>query len=346
MDITFEHLGRLHLLWVAPLLAALCYAAAVARHRAMRRFATENLIAWLAPTVSPARRAVKSTLVIVAIALLAIGAADPRWGIYYVDVQRRGVDVFFCLDVSRSMLAEDASPNRLERAKQYIRDMLEAAHGDRVGLITVAGEAALQCPLTVDYGAMRMILDDVDTRSGTRGGSLLGDAIRLATESFTDEVKGYKAIILFSDGGDQESFPAEAARKAADELGIRIYTIGLGDVGQGARIPIGGGANRKYLEFEGQQVWTKLEPDMLRRMAVGGDYIPAGTSLVDMGRLYERRIATADQREFDSRTTERKRVQFVWFVVPAALLLLVESLLSDRRVTTAGDEMTIWETPA
>jgi len=337
-SVRFEQLAYLHALWAVAALLGVMLLGSSRRRAALRRFADVHLLPFLAPDVSPLRRGIKSALVLTALVGIVLALIDPRWGLYFEDVKRRGNDVIFVLDVSRSMLAEDASPNRLERAKQYIRDVLEGLGGDRVGLVTFAGEAALQCPLTIDYGAMRMVLDEVDTRSGTRGGSLLGDAVRRAADSFADELRGHKSLIVLSDGEDMDSYPVEAAREIYEKRGIRVYTVGLGDSATGARIPVTSGGPKTYLEHEGQQVWSRMNPAILEQMALaaGGAFIPAGTSMFDLAGYYNEKIVTADQREFEARQVQRYHVQFLWFAAPALLLLLIESILSTRRSGANG----------
>lgn len=333
MDVQFDNELAIHLFWAIPLLTLVYVYGFYKRRRALASFATPNLIVRLATTVSFGRQRIKATLAVLAIAFLIMALTGPRWGVHFEDVQRRGIDIIFCLDVSRSMLAEDVAPNRLERAKQYIRDVVERLAGDRVGLVTFAGGSVVQCPLTIDYGTFRMVLSDVGIRSSARGGTLIGDAVRMAAGSFADEVKKYKAIILITDGEDQESYPVEAASTAFSERGVRIYTIGIGDLDEGARIPITQNGQRTYLQHDGQEVWTKLDTKTLEHMALagGGAYIPAGTSQVDMGQIYEQKIATSELREFETTRIKRYDVQYQWFAGLAFALLMVESLMTERK---------------
>jgi Ca-activated chloride channel family protein len=334
MDIRFENLTYLHLLWAVLLLFGVAVFGFARKRRAQERFATANLIGYLTSRASRPRQWVKAVLLLTAAVFLVLGVIDPRWGRYYENIPRRGIDIMFVLDVSRSMLAQDLAPNRLERAKQYIRDVIEVAGGDRVGLVTFAGAPVLKCPLTVNYGAFRLTLDEVNVKSSPRGGSLIGDGVRLAADSFVDEIKDHKAIVVITDGEDQESYPVEAAREAFKDKGTRIYTVGLGDEAEGARVPAKNGRPGLYMKYKGQEVWSKMNPQTLKEMAVagGGAYIPAGTKMVDMGGLlYEERIAQQEQREFEASRVERYKVQYQWFASLALLLLFVEMLISDQR---------------
>ena len=247
-------------------------------------------------------------------------------------MQRKGIDLMVCLDVSRSMLAEDIAPNRLERAKLELGDMLGEMRGDRVGLVTFAGDAALSCPLTINYGAYRMTLNETGTRSSIRGGSLIGDALRVAVDSFTDKVKGHKAVLLITDGEDHESLPVDAARDAR-EKGVRVFTVGLGSVGKGARIPITVNGQIQYLQHNGQEVWSTMNEDVLREMAVegGGSYFPMGTRDADFAIVYEKIRSRVEARELETSRTELYHARFQWFAGVALFLLILETLMTDRK---------------
>ncbi len=330
MDLGFDHAEWLHLLWAVPLLG-LVYAWGFSRNRAaLGRFATANLMGFLVPSISMGRRRIKAGLVLGALAMVVMGMTGPRWGMHYEEVQRRGIDLFFVLDVSNSMLAEDLAPNRLERAKLDIKDMLDVLPGDRVGLITFSGESSLTCPLTINYGAFRLGLDAVDTRSAPLGGTNIGDAVRMAVGSFTDKAKEHKAIIVMSDGEEtDDSYAVEAAQKAFEERGVRVFTVGYGDSVQGGRIPVVSGGQRTYLKFEGQEVWTKLQPGLLQSMAAvaDGGYF----SNADFAEVYEHVQNKVTRRTFESTRKEMRYPRFHWFAGAAIALLMLETLVTDRK---------------
>lgn len=338
MEYDLHNLPAVHLFWLLPALVGLYAYSFRRRRRALERLATANLVGHLTAGVSVTRQRARAILRLLGCALLVAALVDPRWNAHYEDVPQHGVDVMFCLDISRSMLAEDVTPNRLERAKQYISDIVATLSGDRVGLVSFAGSAALKCPLTVDYGAFRMALDEISPRSSPRGGTLIGDAIRLAVNSFTDQVKNYKSIILITDGEDHESYPLEAARQAHEQLGVRVCAIGIGDPDQGQRIPVEQDGTRVYLQHEGQEVWSKLEGATLEAIAkeTKGIYVPAGTHQVDMGQVYEQMISTTEQREYETSRIKQFDVQFQWFAGAALVLLACEALMTDRRRAAAG----------
>jgi Ca-activated chloride channel family protein len=270
-------------------------------------------------------------LIISTTLLICLSLLDPRWGTKYKEVEQQGIDTFFVLDVSRSMLAEDVRPNRLERATTAVEDVLDVMGSDRAGLITVAGDAALTVPLTLDYGSLRLALDDISPRSVNRGGTMIGDGIRLATASFTDDVQDHKAIVVLTDGEDMGSFPVEAAADAATH-GILVYTVGFGDATTGARIPTTTYGQPSYIQHHGSDVWSVMNPDELTNVANagGGVFVPAGISNLDLASIYAKRIATESGRSFDSVKLEQYIPRFQWFAIPALLLLLGDSWMSLR----------------
>lgn len=343
MPFTFEQPWSLHWLWPVVAAAALLWWGFGLRRRAMRLWADAGLFERLAPGASALRFLVRGSIALLACLALVVALLDPRMGDTPAEVQRRGIDVVFVIDVSRSMLAQDAAPNRLDRAKQMIADVVDRMAGDRAGLIAFAGSAVLKSPLTLNYGAFKLALNELTPQDSARGGSLLGDAIRVASEAFTDEVKGGKAIMVFSDGEDMESFPVEAARRAYEDHGVRTYAVGIGDSADGARIPVPSGRGQTtWLMHEGKEVWTKMDPKLLTEMCLagGGAFVPAGTRLVDMGEVYDAAIATVGRRDFETTTVKRSLPQFQWFAGLAALLFVTESLMGLRGTRRAAGPST------
>ncbi len=338
MPLSLEQPWSLHWLWLVALAAAAVWWGFARQRAAMRLWADGGLFPRLAPGASAVRNLLRGGLAILASLALVGALTDPRAGEVPVDVRRHGIDVLFVLDVSRSMLAQDVAPNRLERAKQLVADAIDRMAGDRAGLIAFAGSPVLKSPLTLNYGALKNSLNELTTQDSARGGSLLGDAIRMATDAFTDQVKGGKAIIVLSDGEDMESFPVEAAKKALNERGIRTYAVGLGDSTDGARIPVMKGRERTWLLYEGKEVWTKMDPKLLTEMCLagGGAFVPAGTKLVDMGEVYDSTVAAVGRRDFESTSVKRTMPQFQWFAGLAGVLLVLESLVGLRRGPTRG----------
>jgi Ca-activated chloride channel family protein len=243
------------------------------------------------------------------------------------------------MDVSRSMLAGDATPSRLERAKQFALDASEALEGDRVGLVDFAGAPTMRTPLTLNYAAFRQAVQNLEPKAAARGGSMLGEAIRMAANSFPAGDKGAKAIIVLSDGEDMESNPADAAKEAFESLGVRTFTVAIGDSRDGARIPVTGtDGQRRYLVHDGQEVWSKMNPDTMRDIAQagGGAFVPAGTAQLDMAAVYRDSLGNLDRIDQESSLVKRQTPRFQWFAAAALVLLVVESLITDRRRLKAG----------
>jgi len=233
------------------------------------------------------------------------------------------------------MLAEDLVPNRLERAKLAVQDCVERLRTDRVGLVAFAGTTVVKCPLTVDYGFFRMMLDDITTESISRGGTMIGDAIRtVLDEVFDDQEKEYKDIILITDGEDHESFPVEAAHAAGEE-GVRMIIIGLGDENEGRRIPVTDDkGNKTFLKYDGREVWTKLDAHTLRKMAnatPGGRYLPVSTGTIDLGDVYSELIAGAEKKEIETKTIKRYEEKYQIFLTIGFFLLCIEAMISEYK---------------
>ncbi len=328
-------------LWL--LLAAAAVAAVVVgllrRRRLLRLVAAEPLLARLAPSLDTGRGWIRALLATAALALLVVARMDPRWGMEVEQVQRRGMDTIFVIDVSRSMLAGDATPSRLERAKQFAIDASEALEGDRVGLVDFAGVAAIRTPLTLNYAAFRQAVQNLEPKAAARGGSMLGAAIRMAANSFPAADKGAKAVIVLTDGEDMGSEPVEAAKEALQEQGVRVFTVGIGDTREGARIPVRGtDGQQRFLVHEGQEVWSRMNTDALREVAEagGGTFVPAGTAQVDMAAFYRDALGDLDRIDQESSLVKRQTPRFPWFVGAALLLLVAESLVTDRRERRAA----------
>ena len=328
------NIGMLYLLWFLPVLLGLFLYSAGRRKQVLDQFISTGLQHKLV-SVSPVRRRWKATLILAGFFLLIIGLARPAWNLQQTAVKRTGRDVVFVLDVSKSMLAEDLAPNRLERAKLAIADVIDTLRGDRVSLVAFAGSAAVKCPLTLDYGFFRMMLENISTESISRGGTMIGDAIRLILDQVLDsQEKQFKDIVLITDGEDHESFPLEAAREAAAK-GIRLFIIGLGDENEGKRIPVTDASGRRtFLQYKGQEVWSRLDADTLRQMALatpGGRYLNVATGTIDLGDVYLQLIGSADKKELEEKTIEKYEEKFQIFIGMAFLLLAIEAIISERR---------------
>ena len=332
MDIQF---GNTNSIWLLVMVAAgliLTGYATIARRRASLRFATARLRNQILPSGTTSRHWMSAILIAASLTLLCFAMIDIRWGKTWREVPQKGIEVMFVLDVSRSMLAEDAAPNRLIRARQFIKDMVDEMAGDRVGLVVFAGETRQSVPLTSHYEDFKQTLDSVGPHSVRVGGSQLGDAIKAAADGFISKTNDHKAIVVFTDGEDQESKPVEIAKQVHQERGIRIFTVGLGDIDQGARIPETDDRRSGFVQYEGQQVWSKMNGQILSQIATDTDgaYIPAGTRQVNMADVYHGYVANVEQMEFETAKISTYTARFQWFAAPALALLLLEVWISTR----------------
>lgn len=316
-------------LWAIPVVVFLL----VLRHkrcvRAALSFADQEMAARIMPDLRPARAILKGSLLVGGLTLAILALARPRWGMYYEEMTGKGVDIFVVLDVSKSMLAEDLTPNRLERAKADVIDLLKQVKGDRVGLILFAGKAVVKCPLTLDYGFFQLQLEEAGPDEVPAGGTLIGDALRKAARCFSKKDRQrQRLVLLITDGEDHESFPLKAASQLKEE-GIKVVAIGLGDPDKGARVPNSGG-DGAYLRHKGQVVWSKLDEATLQEIALKteGRYVPMRRRYYEMVDLYNDQIAPLKQEEATGKKRKRFHDRFTLFLWPALLLLLADAGLA------------------
>jgi Ca-activated chloride channel family protein len=334
-----------HLLWLLPALLALSMYAFARKRQALAEFLDVTLTPRLVPTLSRVRQWCKALCLIGAVGCLVLALMQPQWGQEWQEVHRQGRDIMILLDVSRSMLAEDMIPSRLARAKNDIKDLLQVLHkegGHRLGLVVFAGQASLQCPLTLDYAFFLQQLNQVGPHTVTRGGTLIGDAIRKALSAFGPLANNYRDIILITDGEDHDSFPLEAARAAAAEQ-VSIYTIGVGDAVTGTHIPMPGTTGqRTYVQYQGHAVLSRMQSELLLEMAriTGGAYVPAGTRAIELDRIYTEKIAPKARRQTSMTRRERFIHRYQWFVLAGVLLLGIDMLVREGREETYADTRT------
>lgn len=322
-------------LWVLPFLCAAFFYARHQRKKALKVFIESDLLPQINSSISYTRRYWKAAMIVFAFVMIVIAAARPAWNPVPKKLAQKGRDVVFVLDVSKSMLAEDLRPSRLERSKLAILDTIDRLQGDRVGLVVFAGNAVVKCPLTLDYGFFRMMVEGISVASISRGGTMIGDALRKALdEAFDKQDKKFKDIILITDGEDHDSFPVQAAEEAG-ERGVRLIVIGIGDENEGQRIPISDDSGKKgFLTYKGQEVWSKLDADTLRKMVnatPGGKYLNVATGTIDLGEVYLQLIASAEKRDLESRTVKLYEEKYQIFLGFAFLLLCGELILSERK---------------
>jgi Ca-activated chloride channel homolog len=307
------------------------------RRRIMATLLEHQLVDAMVLGRVPGRRARKAALVILATTLIVVAAMRPQWGRREVEISRRGIDIVFAVDTSKSMLAEDVTPNRIERVKADVRWFLrEVVDQDRVALVAFAGTARALCPLTLDRGALELFLDELDVGTIARGGTDMGAALRSALAAFGDESPNHKAVILFSDGEGHDPLP-EKVLEEARRRGVRIYTIGIGSA-DGVRIPVRDAeGERSWLrDGKGDIVLTRLDDRRLKTIAqrsLDGAYAHLSGGRDNLARIYADNIQKIEERELQSRSQTRRVERFAWFLGAALLLLLIEAFLPvGRRV--------------
>lgn len=330
-------------LWLVPAAGLVLLVGLRRRRAALRRFVEAELVERVVQGggTGLVRWGVKSVLVLAALAAVVTALGRPQFNLPGEEpspskFKRSGRDVCFVIDVSRSMLAEDLKPNRLERARLWVNDVLEVVRGDRVGVVAFAGTSVVKCPLTHDYAFAKLQLESLSPTDVTRGGTNIGDAVRLALdEVFDNKDPSFKDIILITDGEDQGSLPVQAAEKAGS-LGVRLITIGIGDSSDGARIPITGDDGRRtFVTYQGKEVVSRLDTQTLQEMALatpGGAFFNVGLGTIELDKIYRGLVQSAEKREMgETAEVGRYGDRFQWFIGLALALLGVEWFVGERR---------------
>jgi Ca-activated chloride channel family protein len=325
-------------IWFWGLLAvpilALLFARAEQRAAArLREFVSPRLLPQLSATVNRTRRIVRFGLLMLGLALAIVSLAQPRWGYVYEDVKRKGLDILFAVDTSRSMLSNDVQPNRLERVKLAAQDLVNQLEGDRVGLIAFAGRAFLQAPLTIDYEAALESINDLDTKIIPEGGTNISEAINLAVQTFGKSAAGNRALIVFTDGEELSGDAVKTAKSAA-EAGLKIFTVGVGTP-QGSLIPItsDNGETAFVKDSAGQVVKSKLDENRLHEIAkaAGGFYLHLEDGPRTMSQLYSQGLATMKAADIDARLSRRPIERYEWPLGAAILAITMSILLRERK---------------
>ena len=322
-------------LWALLVLPLLAFFFARAEQRGTARlaqFVAARLLPQLAGTVNRGRRIFRFALLLLVLALVIVSLARPRVGYAFEEVKRKGLDLIFAVDVSRSMLSNDVAPNRLARVKLATQDLIDELQGDRVGLIAFAGRSFLQAPLTIDYGAAVDSITDLDTKSIPEGGTNISKAIQLATQTYGKSATGNRALIIFTDGEELDG-DAEAAAKAAAEAGVRIFTVGVGTPA-GSLIPIRGedGGTAFVKDEQGQVVKSKLNEESLRAIAkaTGGFYLHLENGPRTMKQLFTDGLSKMTAADINARMSRRPIERYEWPLAAAIMLFALALLINDR----------------
>lgn len=329
----FYSTNYLYLLIVIPLLILFYIIAFSKKKKALSRFGNLDIIKKLTASVSKSRQVLKVILILSAIVFMVLALARPQIGTKLEEVRREGVDIIIALDVSYSMMAEDIKPNRLEKAKHEIANLIDLMQGDRVGLIAFAGVPFVQCPLTLDYGAARMFLSSMDVNSIPEPGTGISTAIDLAVRTFEERERKYKVLILITDGEDHLEDPLESAKRAESE-GIIIYTVGVGSV-KGVPIPVynNSGQNIGFKKDRGGQIVTsKLDEITLEKIALqtNGKYYRATGGEEELKKIYQD-ISKMEKKELGSIKFSQYEDRFQYILILSIILLAIELFIPERK---------------
>lgn len=321
------------LLWIPVLLMAY-WLFLQWRKGAIARFGEWNLVEQLMDGFSAKRQNIKFALWLFSIAFIVLGLTNPQMGTRLQKVKRQGVDVVIALDVSKSMLAQDVTPNRLDRSKQFISKLLSRMADDRIALIIFAGNAYMQMPLTIDYSAAKLFLNTINTEIVPTQGTAIGEAIDLATQAFDPEEEKFKTLIIITDGENHESGAIRSAEDAED-LGVLTYTVGVGSK-DGAPIPVYRGNTKQVVDYvrdkSGKKVNSTLNVEMLKDVAKAGNgqffQLTNGTKEID-NILDE--LSSMEKKEFEDRVFTDYEDQFQWLLGPGLLLLVFNIFYPERK---------------
>ena len=332
----FEHPQILWLLPVLPpALLAFFWWAMRSRQRLLVQFIEARLLTQLTVGISPARQKIRFGFLVIAVALLVVTLARPQHGFDLQEVEQRGLDIVVAVDTSKSMLATDIAPNRLERAKLAALELMQKAATDRMGLVAFAGDAFLECPLTVDNTAFQQCVQALDVNSIPQGGTAIAAAINTALTAFKED-SHHKVLVLLTDGEDNDTGALEAAQDAA-KAGLKIFTIGIGTASGDLLRETDANGNSDYVrDAQGNVVKSHLNEALLQQIAgaTGGFYLPLrGANTIDT--LYERGLAPLPKSEGKERLVRRYHEQFHWPLAAAMLLLLAELFLPERKMSNA-----------
>ncbi|WP_339609555.1 VWA domain-containing protein [uncultured Planktosalinus sp.] len=322
----------LYLLGIIPIVLLAFILLYFWKRKTQKQFAEQEAMLKLSPAYSNFKSVTKLLVFIVALILLIIAIVNPRIGTQKEEVKREGVDVVFALDVSKSMLAEDIAPNRLEKSKQLVSQLLNALGGDRVGIIGYAGAAFPQLPITTDYNAARMFLNSMNTDIVSSQGTAIGEAIELSKSYYDEQNQTSRVLMIISDGEDHQG-NIETAIKEASELGIKVITIGVGSP-SGGPIPIkrNGILQEYYRDSNGERVITKMDDEVLKQIAQSTDGLFLyGDSTSEVVKEVKEYLNKLDKEEFETMQFSAFKSQYQWFLAGALLLLFLDIFLLERK---------------
>lgn len=322
-----------HLLWALPFLMAAMIFFLSRRKKLMARFVVSNLLDEVASNWSLTRYRIKMVFLIMVFVFSIVALARPQWGYQWEEVKRKGLDILLVVDTSKSMLTQDVKPNRLERTKLAIKDLIKSLKGDRIGLVAFAGDSFMMCPLTSDYGGFLLSLNDLDTSMIPRGGTNVGAAISEAIRGYDKTPAQFKVIVIVTDGDNLEGDPLSAAKKAK-ENGIKIFCVGVGtQEGDMVRFLDDQGQWQLLKDEQGNFVKSRLNEGLLQRIAyeTGGAYVRSSGVEFGLEYIYRQHLEKLEKREIEDKMQKKYFERFQYPLALALVFLLVETFISRRR---------------
>ncbi|MDO6601445.1 VWA domain-containing protein [Arenibacter palladensis] len=331
--IQLDEKSYLYLLSIIPVMVVLFVLLQIWKKRTQRKFADLGLLKRLTPDRSNFKSTLKLIFILLGIASLTMALVNPKMGTKLETVKREGVDIVFAVDVSKSMLAEDIAPNRLEKAKRLVSEIINQLASDRIGIIAYAGQAFPQLPITTDYGAAKMFLQNMNTDMLSSQGTAIDQAIELASTYYEDEEQTNRVLFIISDGEDHSEGNVSNAVEDATNEGIRIFTIGVGKT-KGAPIPLkrNGIVESLKKDNQGEVVITKLNEEVLQEIADegNGEYIN-GENTDEAVEFIKEQLNQMDKKEFEAKQFAEFKDQFQWFLAAGLLFLFLDIFVLDRK---------------
>lgn len=329
----FATIEQLHWLWAVILLGIVFYISFGFYRRKLSTFVAPELSQQMGFKEQSQLQIVRIILLLTVFTFSVIALARPQWGFEWQEVKRQGVDILLLIDTSKSMLTRDVRPNRLERVKLAVQDLVKIVKGDRIGLIAFAGDAFMTCPLTIDTDGFLLSLNDLSTDTIPRGGTNIGSAVTMALNVYKDIPNKYKAIMIVTDGDNLEGDPLGAAQKAKEQ-GVKIYTIGIGTKeGDLIQVADDKGALEFLKDEQGNFVKSRLNETTLQQIAMstGGSYIHASGAHFGLDAIYQQEISKLEKRELESKVEKRYHERFQIPLAIALILLVIESCLYIKK---------------
>ncbi|MDX1767412.1 VWA domain-containing protein [Arenibacter troitsensis] len=331
--IQLDEKSYLYLLSVIPVMVVIFVLLQIWKKRTQRKFADLGLLKRLTPDRSNFKSTLKLIFILLGLASLTMALVNPKMGTKLETVKREGVDIVFAVDVSKSMLAEDIAPNRLEKAKRLVSEIINQLASDRIGIIAYAGQAFPQLPITTDYGAAKMFLQNMNTDMLSSQGTAIDQAIELASTYYDDEEQTNRVLFIISDGEDHSEGNVSNAVEDATNEGIRIFTIGVGKT-KGAPIPLkrNGIVESLKKDSQGEVVITKLNEEVLQEIADegNGEYIN-GENTDEAVEFIKEQLNQMDKKEFEAKQFAEFKDQFQWFLAAGLLFLFLDIFVLDRK---------------